>query len=267
MAPRRSALLHRDGGDAGQRDGRPAPSSRLHHVAERQDLGMAGERQVRLHRDAARRGRGRRRTRRPASTQRRSGDARPPTRRCAPRPARSRRRAVEGDRALVELDDRRARAGRSTPRRVERARAPTPRGRGGKAVSARSAASTSSTRRGRVDGAEVAPQRLAGDLGDLAGQLDAGRAGAHDHEREPGLAARRVRLASAASKAQQDAAADLEGVLERLQAGRERLATRRCRSRSGARRRRRSACRRAAARRAVAERRSTTRRRRRGRSR
>ena len=40
--------------------------------------------------------------------------------------------------------------------------------------------------RGRVDVAEVARQRLPRDLGQRAGQLDAGRPAADDHERHPG---------------------------------------------------------------------------------
>ena len=44
----------------------------------------------------------------------------------------------------------------------------------------------------RVDRAEVAPQRVAGQLGDLAGDLDPGRPGADHDERQPGTAARLV---------------------------------------------------------------------------
>ena len=47
----------------------------------------------------------------------------------------------------------------------------------------------------RVDRAEVAPQRVARQLGDLPRHLDAGRAAADDDERELGVALPCVRLA------------------------------------------------------------------------
>ena len=111
-------------------------------------------------------------------------------------------------------------------------------------MSTRSAASTSRMRaRARVDRAEVAAERVARELGDLAGHLDAGRAGADDDEGEPGRAPLGVGL-------------DLGG-LERARGGgcgrraRSRAtsprararASRRGRSTSSASRRRRSACR------------------------
>ncbi len=40
-------------------------------------------------------------------------------------------------------------------------------------------------RRARIGGAELAPQGLVGELGDLPGHLDAGRAAADDDECEP----------------------------------------------------------------------------------
>ena len=92
---------------------------------------------------------------------------------------------------------------------------------GGKLGSTRSAASTSRMRRGaRVDRAEVAAQRVARELGDLAGHLDAGRAGADDDEGEPrGARCAASGSTSAASNARQDAAADDERALERLHLG------------------------------------------------
>ena len=85
-------------------------------------------------------------------------------------------------------------AGAWASRRGARATAPPAReSEGGKLVSTRSAASTSSTRAcARVDRAKVAAQRVARQLGDLAGHLDAGRAGADDDERQPGAAPRGV---------------------------------------------------------------------------
>ena len=65
---------------------------------------------------------------------------------------------------------------------------------GGKAVRTRSARLDEQDPRGaRVDRAEVAAQRVAGELGDLARHLDAGRAAADDDERQPRVAAARGR--------------------------------------------------------------------------
>ena len=52
-----------------------------------------------------------------------------------------------------------------------------------------------------IDVAEVAPQRVAPDLGDRARHLDAGRPAAHDDEGEVGVAAHRVGLPLGRSKA------------------------------------------------------------------
>ena len=131
----------------------------------------------------------------------------------------------------------------------------------GKLVSTRSAASTSSTRAvARVDRAEVAAQRVVRELGDLAGHLDAGRPGADDDEREPAPPPLRVGLDLGRLERGEDAAADVERAVERLQLGRVRRASRRGRSTSSASRPRRRACRRGApaARRRSAGRRATT---------
>ena len=73
----------------------------------------------------------------------------------------------------------------------------------------------------RVDAAEVAREGVARDLGQRAGELDAGRAAADDDEGEPVAGARSASSSrSAASKASSTRRADLERVLERLEAGR-----------------------------------------------
>ena len=77
-------------------------------------------------------------------------------------------------------------------------------------------------RRARIDAAEILGDGVARDLGDGAGHLDAGRAGADDHEREQppplGLVVGQFRLL----ECQQDAAADAGGVLDALEARRHR---------------------------------------------
>ncbi len=76
---------------------------------------------------------------------------------------------------------------------------------------------------GRVDVAEIVPQRVVGDFAERPGELDAGWAAADDHEGKPGVAARGVRLALGLFISQQDAAANFGGVLDGLEARRQRL--------------------------------------------
>src|ERR671919_541518 len=70
-----------------------------------------------------------------------------------------------------------------------------------------------------IDGAEVAPQRVPRQLGDLAGHLDAGGTGADDDEREPGVPCLCVRLALGGFEGGEEAAANGECTLERLDLG------------------------------------------------
>ena len=69
---------------------------------------------------------------------------------------------------------------------------------------------------------ELAAQGVPRDLRQRAGELDAGGAGADHHEGEPRQAARRVGLALGALEREQDAAADLQRVVEGLQGRRKR---------------------------------------------
>ena len=62
-----------------------------------------------------------------------------------------------------------------------------------------------------------------GELGDLPRHLDAGRAGADDDEGEPAPPPLRIRLDLGRLEGAEDAAADLERAVERLQLGRVRL--------------------------------------------
>ena len=71
-----------------------------------------------------------------------------------------------------------------------------------------------------IEVAEVLRQRVARDLGERAGHLDAGRTAADDDERQLRGAARGIRLTLGALEREQHAAADLERVFERLQPGR-----------------------------------------------
>ena len=94
-----------------------------------------------------------------------------------------------------------------------------------------------------IGGAEVVAQRVAGELGDLAGHLDAGGAGADHHEGQPLVAPLGIALDLCGLEGREDAAAHVQGALERLHLGGIRRSTRRGRSRSSASRPPRSACR------------------------
>ena len=71
----------------------------------------------------------------------------------------------------------------------------------------------------RLDGAEVVSQRPVRHLGDGPGQLHAGRPRADENERQPRLLLFRVRADLGRLEGVQDAAADFERVLDRLEAG------------------------------------------------
>ena len=77
-------------------------------------------------------------------------------------------------------------------------------------------------RRLGADVPEVLPQRLARDLGERAGQLDAGRSAADDHERQQAPLHGGVRLPLRRFERQQHPPPDLERIVERLQPGRAR---------------------------------------------
>jgi hypothetical protein len=70
-----------------------------------------------------------------------------------------------------------------------------------------------------IDRAEVAPQRVARELGDLARHLDAGGAGADDDERQPRALALRVVLQLRRLERAEDARAAGERALQRLDLG------------------------------------------------
>jgi hypothetical protein len=69
----------------------------------------------------------------------------------------------------------------------------------------------------RVDRTEVAAQRAVRELGDLPGHLHAGGAGAHDDERQPPAPRLRVELALCHLERAENAPAQLERVVDRLQ--------------------------------------------------
>ena len=71
--------------------------------------------------------------------------------------------------------------------------------------------------RPRVDGAKVAAQRVARELGDLAGHLHARRAGADDDERQPRPPSLLIRLDLGRLERGEQACPQVERALERLQ--------------------------------------------------
>ena len=130
-----------------------------------------------------------------------------------------------------------------TPSRSQRPLRPSLRARAGKLVSTSIRASTSSTRcrAGRPRGSRA--ERVAGELADLAGHLDAGGAGADDDERQPARSACGSGSTSAASKRSRIRLRTSSALSSDLTSART-APTRRGRSRSTASRRRRSGCRR-----------------------
>ena len=92
-------------------------------------------------------------------------------------------------------------------------------------------------------------QRLPRDLAERAGQLDAGRAAADQHERQQPPLIDRVRLALGLFERQQQPPPNRQRIVERLQARRRARPTRRGRNTNASRRRRRSSSRTTASRR------------------
>ena len=195
-----------------------------HHVAERDDLGMAGQREVGLDGHAA--GAVDLGARQLGRAGRASPDALHagrPDRPCAPGSAPS--RAVRRLDASPPRRRCRPPCGRAAAsRRAAAASAPPwPTASAGRSRAGGRLASTSRIARlARVDRAEVALQRVARELADLAGHLDAGRAGADDDEGQLGA------RSSGRSRARplergQDARADGERALQRLDLGRDAL--------------------------------------------
>ena len=76
-------------------------------------------------------------------------------------------------------------------------------------------------RGGRVNVAEIVPHETAGDVADGAGQLDAGGATADDDEIERRVGAGLQHFALGQLEGEQNAAADLDGILDGFQSGRE----------------------------------------------
>src|SRR5262245_42211230 len=74
-----------------------------------------------------------------------------------------------------------------------------------------------------VDGAEVGGKGAVGEFGDGAGHLDAGGAGADDNEGEEASSGVCILLQFSALEGEEDAFAELGGVLERFEAGGEPL--------------------------------------------
>ena len=86
-------------------------------------------------------------------------------------------------------------------------------------------------------------ESAAGQLGDLTGDLDAGRTAADDDEGQPGLARLGIVLALGHLEGAEDPPAQLQGVVDRLHARARSGRTRRGRSTTARRRRPRSGCR------------------------
>ncbi len=124
--------------------------------------------------------------------------------------------------SLVDVDRPACSSGRR-PRAARAGAAPTPTGPADRAAGRGPCASTRMIRAsaGRI-AAEIALERVARDLAEGAGELDAGRAAADEHERHPFAAAFRVGLAFGGLERDEDPPADLGRVLDGLEARGER---------------------------------------------
>ena len=71
--------------------------------------------------------------------------------------------------------------------------------------------------------AKIVAQRIVGDLGQRSGKFHAGGARAHDHKGQPAAPALGIGFAFGGFKREEDLMTHAGGVLERLEAGRDRL--------------------------------------------
>src|SRR5205814_1953799 len=94
---------------------------------------------------------------------------------------------------------------------------------GKRAEDVRASLQQDDARRLGPNAAEILDERLPGDLGERAGELDAGWAAADDDERQQPPLPIRIGLALRGLERKEDAAPHLQRVVERLQAGRARL--------------------------------------------
>ena len=116
--------------------------------------------------------------------------------------------------AVTRVSVRTVTPSRSSWRRAERERS------GGYGGRTRSSASMRMIRASAgIDRAEVAPQRVAGDLAERPGQLDAGRSATDQHEGHPLASPLRVGFPFRGLERDEDASPDLGRVLEGLEAG------------------------------------------------
>ena len=204
-----ASLLHGDGGDAGI--GAVADS---HHVADGEDLGVAGEAQVGLDRDPAAAVELRAGRLGELGGQRRCDDARGPHRRARGDPlAVLDQHAVRVDIHHGVSGQRRDAQPFQRPVRLLRQRL---RERREHAVAVLDQQDANLV---VIEPREGSP-RLTRDLGDLAGELDAGWPGADDGERQPRGPALRVALDLGGLEGAIDARTDAERVVERLHRGR-----------------------------------------------
>ena len=193
----------------------------LHHVAEREDLRVAGQREIRADRDspgAVELG-SRFRGERPGQLG--GDDAGGPDDRPRRNPFALALAGRNRHRRLVDVDD-----GPPEERRhaqqLERVLRPLRKPRRELRQDAIRRLDEEDPRRARLERAEVAAQRVAGDLGDLPGELDARRPCADDDEREPGGTPLGILLDLGGFERREDPAAHFERALEQLHVGRER---------------------------------------------
>ena len=217
--PRRVApLLHRDGGHAGKDCDRAIRVAHADHVAERQHLGVAGDREVGLNGHAPGAVELRSALRSQLGGHRGGRDAGGPDDGSRWDPLGVAGAVVDRDRRIVHRHN-------GSPQQRGHAQPPQ-RARGALRQRRREARQHAihcldqqNAARARVGRLEVAAERVAGKLGYLPRHLHAGRPGAHHDEREPARAAVRVGLHLGRLERAEDVTARRQRALERLDLG------------------------------------------------
>ena len=214
-ARRVAAHLHRDRRDAGEDMGAAVGLADADHVADREHLGVARHREVRLDEEALGAIGLDARALRQQPRQRRRDNAGGPDDGARVDALGRVVGALDGDARRVDVDDRLLEA-HGDAQALERALGLRRQRRWEGREDAVDRLDEQDARLRHVDRAEVAAN-VARDLRDLAGHLDAGGAGADDHEGQVGRPVRRVGLDLGQLEGAEDLAADGQRALQRLE--------------------------------------------------
>ena len=206
-----ATLLHGDR----RHPGEDVTAADADHVTERQDLGVPGQAEVRLDRDAAGAVLLGARGVRERGRQRGGGDAGGPDHGARRDPLRRAAAVLDRHAGVVDVDDGASQHGRDA-KSAQRALGLGRQRRRESGEHAVGGLDEQDAAAAGIGGSEVAGQRVAGELGDLPGHLDAGGTGADDRERQPLAAPLGVFLELGGLERGQDLAAHGQRAFERL---------------------------------------------------